>query len=142
MKRFQWIVIVYMALLTTITSCKSTQERNIDKLEKIVEKAESHGDNYSEKDWENSVAQFERVMESIESCNKRLSPEQLKEVGRLTARMTKATTKYYFGVFTDLASDKAMELSGFLEEMQEEADENTMDEVDEFLKGFEDLFSE
>ena len=136
------LFVFYFALLSTITSCKSTVERDIDKLEMIVEKAETRGDNYSEKDWEKAVDRFERLIDNIENSNKQLNPEQLKEVGRLTARMTKATTKYYFGVFTDFASDKAMELSGFLEEMQEETEENTMDEVDEFLKSIEDLFSE
>lgn len=133
------VIVICMTMMTAMMGCKSTEERNIDKLETIVEKAETQGDSYSEEDWEIAISRFEKALENIETSDKKLSPEQLKEIGRLTARMTKVTTKYYFGVLTDVMSDKAQELSGFMEEW---SSEDVEDDVDNLLNDLENLFSE
>ena len=134
------IAIVSLALSVTIIGCKTAQERYIDKLETIVEKAESHGDSYSEHDWEIAVKRFENTLEKIEASDQKLTSEQLKEIGRLTGRMSKVAAKHYVGEFSNIINDKAEELSGFLEGLSEDL-EDVEDEIDDFMDNLEDLFS-
>ena len=138
-KRILIVIAVCMTMMTAMMGCKSAEQRNIDRMETIVEKAETQGDTYSAEDWEVAISRFESALEKIETSDKKLTSEQLKEIGRLTARMAKVTTKYYFGVLTDVVSDKAQELSGFLEEW---SSEDIEEDFDNLLNDLENLFSE
>jgi len=122
MKRL-FVFISCFVIAMTITGCKPSVERNIDKLEMIVERAELRCDTYSEYDWEKAIYRFGRVIEAINS-NKKLTPEQFDEVGRITERMNNVTTKYNVGAVMDDVNN--------LEEFHEETKDTNND--------FEELF--
>lgn len=123
MKRLVVFISCFVIIAMTITGCKPSVERNIDKLEMIVERAELRGDTYSEYDWGKVAYRFGRVMEAINS--KKLTPDQFKEVGRMIERMNIVTTKYNVGAVMDDVNN--------LEEFHEE----TKDTINVFEELFE-----
>ncbi len=98
------VFIPSLVVAIAIMGCRSSEERNIDKLKMVVEKAEMWGDTYSEYDWEKTVYRYGRLMEMLNS-NKKLTPDQLKEVGLLIERMNNVTTKHGICTFKNIEND-------------------------------------
>ena len=78
-------------LMFALVSCQSREERTISDLRSIAEKIENKSDVMTTEDWSKLEKEFEAVIEKAKDCE--FTDEQLKEIGRLEAKITVEITK-------------------------------------------------
>lgn len=131
---------IIFALVSTAllaTSCASTTPRSF---ERVVDKAESDGASYSEKDWEVADAQYGEFMEKYSDMEtlRSLTPEGRKEVGRLAARYLKVRTRVQMRDMQDALEVSSDLTKGFLDELNL----TNMDSIESQIHGVEALIHE
>lgn len=107
---------IFALLLFFAVSCKTEPVISDPKtdLENLVEAIEENHTSYTEKDWEDAVAEFERIEDLLD--DREYSDEERQEIGRLKGRIAGYMTK---AVIQTLKSDLdrvGKELEGGVEE--------------------------
>lgn len=109
-----------MVLVGTVilSSCKSATERYIDGFEAFVVRTERNADNYNTEQWDKADMQFDNYTgERYEKVEQKLTPEQKKKVGELTARYYKLRVKSAGGDIIEKIKGGLNYIEGFAEEI-------------------------
>ncbi len=130
-------ILALSAAALLATSCASTTPGSF---ERVVDKAENNGASYSEKDWDAADAQYEEFLEKYSDMEtlQSLTPEERKEVGRLTARYLKVRMQHVTVQMKDLIDVGSDLTKGFLDELNL----SSMDSVESQIHGLEALIHE
>ena len=88
------ILTVVMPGLLSLASCKSREEKTIDRLENLSERVEENGDKFDVEEWNGIMKELEDISDDIDDCN--FTSNQRKEVGRLQTRFYKSVLKNFF----------------------------------------------
>ena len=125
MKAFKYLLgLCLMAFV--MSSCQSKEERVIKALESLSQQVEQRADQFTEKDWENVIAKFEKIHEDALDCD--FSEEQFKELGRLegklTATIAKESSKKLGRKVQDLINKGKSALEGFIEGLGQDSDDD------------------
>lgn len=120
------------------TSCQSKEERVINNLEKLADRINEDGEEFTDEDWEDAATELAKLQEEASDCN--FDKEQSRQFGRAEAKVIKATVreggKNIGRRLRDAFDQGAGMLEGFAEGMSEgDADDA---ELDEALKDLED----
>lgn len=120
------------------TSCQSKEERVINNLEKLADRINEDGEEFTDEDWEDAATELAKIQEEASDCN--FDKEQSRQFGRAEAKVIKATVreggKNIGRRLRDAFDQGAGMLEGFAEGMSEgDADDA---ELDEALKDLED----
>ena len=129
---------VVMLGLFCLTSCQSKEERTINKLEQLSERIEKNGEDYDVEEWNGIMKELESIHEDIGECD--LTSQQMKEVGRIEAKLYKTIMKNGSKLFSGALSSFGSYAKGFKEGlMDEDFDENGLEEqFDELEDAFKD----
>ncbi|MBO4753151.1 MAG: hypothetical protein J5543_01015, partial [Bacteroidales bacterium] len=61
MKHYLRTLLVALVAVTLLVSCKSKEERVLDRLQTMSEKIQKNGDNLSEEDWEKLYKEYSDI---------------------------------------------------------------------------------
>lgn len=119
-------------------ACATTSPRSF---ESVVDNAESKGSSYTEVEWDAADAKYEEFLEKYSDMEtlRSLTPEERKEVGRLTARYAKVRMQYAANQMKDVLGVGSDIMKGFFEELNL-ADPEAMEGIDELMNGLNGLF--
>ncbi|MBO4738586.1 MAG: hypothetical protein J5606_03390 [Bacteroidales bacterium] len=121
------IIITLVVYVIITISCQSGVKGYLRSFESFVDRIERHADSYTEKQWEKADNQFEIFTgEKYDKVEARLTSEQKKKVGELTARYYKVRLKSAGGDILDKIRGGLNYLEGFAGEI--------IDEVDKYQK--------
>ena len=101
--------VVYLLVLLTpilLSSCKSHEERVMDRLENLAEKVQKNGANWNADQWADALDELEDIHFDMEDCE--FTSQQLRELGRLEGKLTVV-------IMTEGAKKLGSELGPFLE---------------------------
>lgn len=137
-KKALFILTVVMLGLFCLTSCQSKEERAINKLEQLSERIEKNGEEYDVEEWNGIMKELESIHEDIGECN--LTSQQMKELGRIEAKLYKNIMKNGSKLFSGALSSFGSYAKGFKEGLMDgDFDENGLEEqFDEFENAFKD----
>lgn len=125
MKAFKYLLGLCL-MVFAMSSCQSKEERVIKALESLSQQVEQRADQFTEKDWENVIAKFEKIHEDALDCD--FSEEQFKELGRLegklTATIAKESSKKLGRKVQDLINKGKSALEGFIEGLGQDSDDD------------------
>lgn len=93
MKKLSLIIcaVLSMALSMTLTSCQSKEEKVIESIEKLSERIEKEGADYSIEEWEGVMKECEQIHAEMKECN--FTDEQMEKVGEADAHLTTVIAK-------------------------------------------------
>ena len=129
------ILTVVMPGLLSLSSCKSREEKTIDRLENLSERVEENGDKFDVEEWNGIMKELEDISDDIDDCN--FTSNQRKEVGRLQTRFYKSVLKNSPKIFSGALSTIGSGLKEGL--MDDDFDENGLKEqFDEMEDAFKD----
>ncbi len=122
-------LILTIAFFTTIflsfTSCKTSEEAVISRLEKLTERIDKNGAKFDSDDWLQAFRDLEDIHKDMENCD--FSSEQLKQVARADGKISAVVAK-------EGAKALGKEASSFMKEFGSIAKE--------FQEGFQEIFNE
>ena len=118
------------------TSCQSKEERVINNLEKLAERINEDGEEFTDEDWEEVATEFAKLQDEASDCH--FDKEQSRLFGRAEAKIVKATVreggKNFGRRLRQALDDGAGIIQGFTEGLSEsDADDAELEEA------FEDL---
>jgi hypothetical protein len=131
------ISISLLLAVITLSSCKSHEERVVNRIEKLSARIASDGKNFTPEDWEEALEELEEIHDDMGDCE--FSKEQMREVGRadgkLTMIITKQAAKSMGRDFGTLMNSLGSYAKGFKEGAESEYDEKEFEDIG---KEFED----
>ncbi len=86
MKAFSKMKYVVLLVAGIMLSACNPQERAVEDLRSFTERLETSYSSYSEADWDDALAHYSEICETIEQYKRDYSPEQLEEIDRLKGR--------------------------------------------------------
>ncbi len=106
-------------------SCQSKEDRVLKSLQSLSMQVEQRAQQFTEKDWEDVVAKFEKIHSDALECD--FTEEQLKEFGRLEGKLSstlaKEGSKKLGRKVQDLIDKGKSLIEGFIEGLGENTDE-------------------
>lgn len=120
------------------TSCQSKEERVINNLEKLADRINEDGEEFTDEDWEDAATELAKIQEEASDCN--FDKEQSRQFGRAEAKVIKATVREGGKNIGRRLRDAFDQGAGMLEGFAEGISESDVDdaEFDEALKDLED----
>lgn len=120
------------------TSCQSKEERVINNLEKLAERINEDGEEFTDEEWEEVATEFAKLQDEASDCN--FDKEQSRQFGRAEAKVIKATVREGGKNIGRHLRDAFDQGAGMLEGFAEGISESDVDdaELDEALKDLED----
>lgn len=94
MKHYLRTLLVALVAVTLLVSCKSKEERVLDRLQTMSEKIQKNGDNLSEEDWEKLYKEYSDIHAKILNKEYNFTDEQVHELGKLEGKLGKAFVKH------------------------------------------------
>ena len=120
------LTIAFFATISlSFTSCKTSEEAVISRLEKLTERIDKNGAKFDSDDWLQAFRDLEDIHKDMESCD--FSSEQLKQVARADGKISAVVAK-------EGAKALGKEASSFMKEFGSIAKE--------FQEGFQEIFNE
>ena len=111
-KLTSFLLVVILAL--TMTSCADMMaKRQISKLESLVERVEQKGADYTNQQWSDVSAEYDRICDKM--AQYKYTDEQLQEIGRLKGRYYAARVKNAGGLFNGLFQQMSGVVDGILD---------------------------
>lgn len=145
MKKFSFLAIVAAMLL--FASCKAGLTKNgyLKNFEKFVTTMEAEGDNYTKGQMDESLETYEFYTDDcVKKYNDKLTKEDYKKIGSLSARYQKVLLKWYMGALGDAMDNGGGVLEGWLNEMDKFGDDmddyadDLDDAADKFIDAMDD----
>ena len=146
------ILTVVMPGLLCLSSCKSREEKTIDRLENLSERVEENGDKFNVEEWNGIMKELEDISDDLDDCN--FTSNQRKEVGRLQTRFYKSvlknSPKIFSGALSTIGSglkegllDDDFDENGLKEQFDEleDAFKDAMESFEDELNGFDEGMS-
>lgn len=118
------------------TSCQSKEERVINNLEKLAERINEDGEEFTDEEWEEAATELAKLQEEASDCN--FDKEQSRQFGRAEAKIVKATVRAGGKNFGRRLRDAFDQGAGMLEGFAEGISESDVDDA-ELEEAFEDL---
>lgn len=82
-----WLILTILASsLLLLSSCKTSEERALNRLEKLSEKIEKYGNQWDADDWADAFEEIQDIHYDLQDCD--LNKAQAEELGRIEARLT------------------------------------------------------
>ena len=108
---------IVLALVLSLSSCRSKSERYIVDLEKFVNKVEHNSKSYSTEQWDEMDAEFSILTDRYEKLSPKLTDEERRKAGALTARFLKVRMTAVGEDVMDCVKDGLNFFEGFAEEV-------------------------
>ena len=78
--KVKFIITALVTSALSLTSCKSREEKVINKLDNLSERIERNGSKFDAEDWEEAIEDFADIHEEMQDCE--FTKEQLRELGK------------------------------------------------------------
>ena len=119
------VLVCIMLAFSVLVSCQSASENYIRGFERFVSKVEKENANYTDEDWERKDLEFEKYTnEKYEKVEKKLTSNDRKKIGELTARYYKVRAMAYGNSLIDGVEEGIDYLDGFLNGLLKTNDNN------------------
>ena len=82
---------IFIFALFLFSSCQTKEERLINKFESLAERVDKNSESFSDKDWEEVLAEYEALHDEAAGCE--FTNEQLREFGRADGFLTGVITR-------------------------------------------------
>lgn len=120
----QFFLLAILAVVFAACQSGAGAQAYLLEFEAFVEAVESNVDTYSQTDWERNDAEFSKFMGNrFEKVKDKLTAEEKKKVGELTARYYKAKMKSVGKTVKGKINEWKDYLEGFTDEMKESLEE-------------------
>lgn len=137
-------VFLIVAALLVLSSCNNWKQVP-SRLERLVDKIEERGDDFSESNWEKVRAEYYDIMDQYYEYRDKYSSEDsnrvLKAAGRYHALMLKRGFKDAASYINGIISNAPAYLEGIGEAL-EETEDDTLDAIEEGVENVVDKISE
>ena len=124
---------VLLAMVITITSCQSREEKIISRLNDLYEHVEENAEKFDSDDWSDVFYDLEEIHKDMNDCE--FSKDELKEVGRaegkLTAIITKEGSKALGRGFSSMLEGLGSYMEGFQESAIEEVNDLDLSDIED-----------
>lgn len=132
------LIIAFLATIAlSFTSCKTSEEAVISRLEKLSDRIDRNGSSFDSEDWSKAFKDLEKIHQDMKGCD--FTSEQLKQVVRADGKLTATIAKKGAKVLSKEGAGLLKELSSIAKEFQE----GIMDIFnEEDLKELEDEFED
>lgn len=114
MKHYLRTLLVALVAVMLLVSCKSKEERVLDRLQTMSEQIQKNGDNYSKEDWEKLYKEYSDIHAKILNKEYNFTDEQMRELGKLEGKIGKAFVKHSMSDFGKAADELIKKGSEFL----------------------------
>ena len=104
-------------LLLLLLSCQQKPRNYVGGFERFVVQIEQNASSYTSQDWENNDVKFEDYLERFNGQKAKLTTEEKKKIGELTARYYKARVKSVQNTVMNELNDWADFIEGFTNEI-------------------------
>lgn len=135
-KKQNQTIAVFTAILLSFTSCKSKEEKVINRIENLSERIEKNGHNFDAEDWAEAFEDLEDIHEDMEDCE--FTREERKEVGkadgRLTAIIAKEGAKSLGREASSFLKNFSTFVKGFQEGAQDSFNEEDINDIENEIK--------
>ena len=84
-------ILMMLAIMLTLSSCQTKEERVISKMESLAERIDSDGESFEKEDWEAVLKEYQQLQTEAADC--KFSSEQLQELGRVEGKLTAVITR-------------------------------------------------
>jgi len=124
MKHYLRTLLIALMAVTLLASCKSKEERALDRLQNMSEEIQKNGDNLTSEDWEKLYDEYSALHDKIAKDDYNFTDEQMRELGKVERELSNAFVKQSisdFGKATKEIFKKGKEfLEGFTGSDKEE----------------------
>lgn len=142
--------LIIAALALVMVACGNYVDRRIDSLERLVADVERDGANYTGQNWHQAQERYEDIMEDLGERSANLTDEQMKEIGRLSARYHKVFLANASALAADYLNATSQIMSGYMEEMTDEdwaefsqqTGQTFQDSLEKYNKIFDEMFDD
>ncbi|MBR5070211.1 MAG: hypothetical protein IKX25_12515 [Bacteroidales bacterium] len=114
MKHYLRTLLVALVAVMLLVSCKSKEERVLDRLQTMSEQIQKNGDNFSKEDWEKLYKEYSDIHAKILNKEYNFTDEQMRELGKLEGKIGKAFVKHSMSDFGKAADELIKKGSEFL----------------------------
>ena len=114
MKHYLRTLLVAFIAVMLLGSCKSKEERVLDRLQTMSEEIQKNGDNFSKEDWEKLYKEYTDIHAKILNKEYNFTDEQAHELGKLEGKIGKAFVKHSMSDFGKAADELIKKGSEFL----------------------------
>lgn len=112
------LTIAFLATISlSFTSCKTSEEAVISRLENLSERIDKHGADFDSDDWGKAFSDLEKIHKDMKDCD--FTSEQLKQVVRADGKLTATIAKKGAKVLSKEGAGLLKELSSIAKEFQE-----------------------
>ena len=127
----KFIITALVTSALSLTSCKSREEKVINKLDNLSERIERNGSKFDAEDWEEAIEDFADIHEEMQDCE--FTKEQLRELGKkegkVSAIIAKEGSKALGREFKNFLGNFGAFAKGFKEGAEENVSEEDFNEV-------------
>ena len=138
------IVLLFVSALLVLSSCNGWKQVP-NRLEKLVDKIEARGDDFSEEDWNKVSAEYDEIIQQYSDHQDKYTLDEskrvVKAVGRYHALVIKRGFKNAASFVNDIISNAPAYLEG-LGDAIEETEEDAKEAIEEGAEGVVDKISE
>lgn len=129
--KVKFIITALVTSALCLTSCKSREEKVINKLDNLSERIERNGSKFDAEDWEEAIEDFADIHEEMQDCE--FTKEQLRELGKkegkVSAILAKEGSKALGREFKNFLGNFGAFAKGFKEGAEENVSEEDFNEV-------------
>lgn len=130
--KVKFIITALVTSALCLTSCKSREEKVINKLDNLSERIERNGSKFDAEDWEEAIEDFADIHEEMQDCE--FTKEQLRELGKkegkVSAIIAKEGSKALGREFKNFLGNFGAFAKGFKEGAEENVNEDDFNEVE------------
>ena len=129
--KVKFIITALVTSALCLTSCKSREEKVINKLDNLSERIERNGSKFDAEDWEEAIEDFADIHEEMQDCE--FTKEQLRELrkkeGKVSAIIAKEGSKALGREFKNFLGNFGAFAKGFKEGAEDSVSEEDFNEV-------------
>lgn len=130
--KVKFIITALVTSALCLTSCKSREEKVINKLDNLSERIERNGSKFDAEDWEEAIEDFADIHEEMQDCE--FTKEQLRELGKkegkVSAIIAKEGSKALGREFKNFLGNFGAFAKGFKEGAEENVNEDDFNKVE------------
>lgn len=134
MKKFLSTFCFILLTSLILCSCKSKEEKAIDRLKELTEKIEKNSSNWDMEQWSEALGELEKMQSELNGCN--FTEEQLKELGQVEGQLTTIMIQGGGAALGNSVESYLNEANSFMEGFQDgiqESKEETVEEIENYI---------
>lgn len=129
------VIAVFALVVSVLTSCKTREERVIQRLSTLSEKIEKHGSHWDADQWADALEEMQDIHYDIEDCD--FTKEQLESLGqiegRLTATILNEGAKALNQSISDFMDGAGAYMKGFMQGIDNNYDPSSVENLGEAI---------